>query len=177
MKLLLYSCILALIFTGCHAPEVAMPKGKLMKVSYSYGSQMLPDPEISFTIAKENDEIFIISYNLDSLHYSRYLSGDEQLLDKVQKVIESNEMYAYQPVYDNPVVLDGDYWFFEANYLDTTNQNEQKLTSHGCNSEPKDDGFAQIKYLYKETLQHSVWLYKCDAFGIRIIEDTVESSD
>jgi len=165
------------IFSACAlggpkaTEEGKMPKRPLISVYYSYGSQMHRNPDTRFTVKRdqEDGQIYCINYNRKEDRFELYHIADTSLMERINEVIREHKIYRYKRSYNNPDVLDGSSWGFEAQYGDSTSTRdtywEDRLRSGGSNAWPKDDGLKIIQGIVNEAMSAAEYLYPCDQEG------------
>lgn len=101
------------------------PKGELLSVSYG-SSGMMHNPDLPFTITKENDNSAIVSYS----YLEHKFKVDRKYLDMMREAIIKEHLYQLHSNYEfkswdlpdvpKEILLDGQSWNFQAEFSDGT---------------------------------------------------------
>ena len=112
------------------ADQGTEPKGELISVSYG-SSGMMHNPDLPFTITKENGDSAIVSYS----YMEHKFKVDRKYLDMMREAIIKENLYQLHSNYgfrswdlpDVPklIMLDGQEWTFRAKFSDGTIINSQ----------------------------------------------------
>lgn len=163
------NCIMLSSLFSCSSAQ-KMPEQPLVKVSYSFGSQMMRYNEFDVTIMSEGDSVYATIFDLDIQQKCRYRIAEPHLMDTLRTIIEQNKMYEYEGYYTNRMVLDGWSWSYSAYFEDNGNPpTSSYLSSGGSNASPKDSkGLHLLETQMKKALQTAQFLYTCDDEGREI---------
>lgn len=167
-----YGPILSIMFLSLFSCSTAqkMPEQPLVKVSYTYGSQMIRYSEFDVTIMSEGDSVYAITFDQDMEQRCRYRITEPHLMDTLRTIIEQNKMYEYESHYINRMVLDGWAWNYSAYFEDKGNPpTGTYLSSSGSNARPKNStGLHQLEVRMKKALSTAEFLYTCNDEGQEI---------
>lgn len=176
LKSILIMSLMSLFLSSCFGGK--KPVRPLVKLSYSYGSQMMPIPSTYYAVEQDSTGIFATSFDRDANKYYRYKINDEQLMQKFTEVILEHKIYNYKDHYDNRNVLDGDHWGFHATFKDSTSScdsyEQDHISTGGSNAGPKDDGLKVLSKIFGEAMQTATLLYRCDREGDKMPDVTPE---
>lgn len=116
------------------------PKGELISVSYD-SSGMSYNPDLPFTITKEEGDSALVTYSYKNLHFK----VDGKYLDMMREAIITEHLYQLHKSYkfkswDLPDIqkerlLDGQKWSFEAKFSDGTVIRSSGMIPAGLNVE------------------------------------------
>lgn len=137
MRNLLLSTLLALL--GCtSAPKQNLQDEDLVCYEYAeHGTMAQPNHDIRVAISHDSTGCIVRLF--DNPNYL-YYKTDVQLLQQINQLIQSHQIYQYKEHYRCPFeVLDGTSWNFTARF-----KNGQNLSSHGHEAWPDDDGLQLI---------------------------------
>ena len=140
------------LFSVCHAQadsKPAMPKGKLLRLEYSYGGMMMP--VYGDFILKRSAETGESDFRF--LHYNKEVftkDVPDSVFTAACRIIEEERMYEYAISYSLPPevekgMLDGFGWRFEACF-----ENGECISSHGRHVMPGGKGLRRIEDLLSE---------------------------
>lgn len=155
----------------CCADKQPAPTLPLTRISYRYGSQMIRYPSTDMTFFTENDSVFAIVFDIEEIKYRRYLIKQEGLMQELNDIFLENKMYKYKSSYNDPNVLDGDGWSFNAKFSGLDEQGKKQklsISSGGSNAWPKGNGLSLIRDAMKRALEGAQYLFVCDEEGHEI---------
>ena len=152
IKRLFLAMALLGLFSVCHAQAVskpAMPKGKLLRLEYSYGGMMMP--VYGDFILKRSAETGESDFRF--LHYNKEVftkDVPDSVFTAASRIIEEERMYEFASSYGLPPeleegMLDGFSWRFEAYF-----ENGEHLSSHGSHVMPEGNGLRRLEDLLSD---------------------------
>ena len=152
IKRLFLAMALLGLFSVCHAQadsKPAMPKGKLLRLEYSYGGMMMP--VYGDFILKRSAETGESDFRF--LHYNKEVftkDVPDSVFTAASRIIEEERMYEFASSYGLPPeleegMLDGFSWRFEAYF-----ENGEHLSSHGSHVMPEGNGLPRLEDLLSD---------------------------
>ena len=158
IKRLFLAMALLGLFSVCHAQadsKPAMPKGKLLRLEYSYGGMMMP--VYGDFILKRSAETGESDFRF--LHYNKEVftkDVPDSVFTAASRIIEEERMYEYGSHYGlspelEQGMLDGFRWSF-----DTYFENGERISSSGRHVMPDGKGLRRIEELLHNAAEAAI---------------------